>query len=57
MRLLLIVLVALFALAMLPAWPYAAAWNLGYMPSAFLFLLFIVLLLVAVSGRRSGPPI
>ena len=57
MRLLLIVLVALLALAMLPAWPYAAAWNLRYTPSGFLLLLLVVLLFVAASGRRTGPPI
>jgi len=57
MRLLLIVLVALMALAMLPTWPYAASWNLGYIPSGFLLLLLVVLLFVAATGRRSGPPI
>jgi hypothetical protein len=57
MRLLLIVLVALLALAMLPAWPYAASWGLGYTPSGFLLLLLVVLLFVAATGRRTGPPI
>ncbi len=57
MRLLLIVLVALMALAMLPTWPYAASWNLGYIPSGFLLLLLVVLLFVAATGRRTGPPI
>ncbi|RIK75757.1 MAG: DUF3309 domain-containing protein [Planctomycetota bacterium] len=57
MRLLLIILVALLALAMLPAWPYAAAWDVGYTPSGILFLLLIVLLFMAATGKRSGPPV
>jgi hypothetical protein len=57
MRLLLIVLIALMALAMLPAWPYAAGWGMGYTPSGILFVLLIVLLVLAVTGRRAGPPI
>lgn len=57
MRLLLIILVALLALAMLPMWPYAAAWDVGYTPSGILFLLLIVLLFMAATGKRSGPPV
>jgi hypothetical protein len=57
MRLLLIVLLAILALGMLPVWPYAAGWDIGYTPSVILFLLFIVLLFVAATGSRAGPPV
>lgn len=55
MRLLLIVLLLILALGMLPTWPYAAAWGLGYYPSGLLGLIALVVILLAVLGTRERP--
>lgn len=46
----LIVLLVLFLLGALPAWPYSAGW--GYYPSGFLGLLLLVLLVMVLSRGR-----
>ena len=46
---LLIVLLLLMVLGALPAWPYSRSW--GYYPSGGLTLVFLVLLLLLLSGR------
>jgi len=45
-------LVVLFALALagLPLWPYAAAWEVGYGPSGVLGLIFAVMLLLTLTN-------
>lgn len=50
---LLIVLLVL-AVAGLPVWPYAAAWDVGYWPSGLLGLIFIVLLVMALANGGFG---
>jgi hypothetical protein len=53
---LLIVLLVLLAIAILPTWPYAAAWGLGYWPSGLLMLLLLaVILFAAMGGSRRAP--
>jgi hypothetical protein len=47
---LLLVIVILLLLGALPTWPYSQAW--GYYPSGGLGLLLIVLIIVALVGRR-----
>ena len=46
----LLVIVILLLLGALPAWPYSQGW--GYYPSGGLGLLLIVLIIVALIGRR-----
>jgi hypothetical protein len=46
----LLVIVILLLLGALPTWPYSQAW--GYYPSGGLGLLLIVLIIVALVGRR-----
>jgi len=46
---LLVVILLLLALGSLPAWPYSRGW--GYYPSGGLTLLFLILLLLFLSGR------
>jgi hypothetical protein len=50
MRTILLVIVILLLLGALPTWPYSQAW--GYYPSGGLGLLLIVLIIVALVGRR-----
>ncbi len=50
MRTLLLVLLILFLLGALPAWPYSHAW--GYFPSGGLLVVIILILLLA---PRSPP--
>ncbi|TMG96910.1 MAG: DUF3309 domain-containing protein [Betaproteobacteria bacterium] len=46
----LLVIVILLLLGALPTWPYSQGW--GYYPSGGLGLLLIVLIIVALVGRR-----
>ena len=45
----LIVLLVLFLIGALPAWPYSSGW--GYYPSGALGLVLILLIVLAVTGR------
>ena len=49
LRTVLIVLLILFLLGSLPAWPYSAGW--GYYPSGGLGLVLVVLVILLVLGR------
>jgi hypothetical protein len=49
MTTLLILLLVLFAIGSLPAWPYSRSW--GYYPSSGLGLLVLVMLLLLFTGR------
>jgi hypothetical protein len=51
MRLLLIILLFLVLLGALPNWPYSAGW--GYYPSGGLGLVLLVVLILALTGRRA----
>jgi len=46
----LLVIVILLLLGALPTWPYSSGW--GYYPSGGLGLLLIVLIIVALVGKR-----
>jgi hypothetical protein len=46
----LLVIVILLLLGALPTWPYSQGW--GYYPSGGLGLLLIILIIVALVGRR-----
>jgi hypothetical protein len=50
MRLLLAILLVLLLLGALPAWPYSAGW--GYYPSGGLGLILVIVLIIAMFGRR-----
>ncbi|MEO6846511.1 MAG: DUF3309 domain-containing protein [Chthoniobacterales bacterium] len=50
MRPVLLVLLILLLLGALPTWPYSAGW--GYYPSGGLGLVVIILLVLALAGRR-----
>jgi hypothetical protein len=50
MRTVLLVIIILLLLGALPTWPYSQGW--GYYPSGGLGLLLIVLIIVALVGRR-----
>jgi hypothetical protein len=49
MTTLIILLLVLFAVGSLPAWPYSRGW--GYYPSSGLGLLVLVMLLLLFTGR------
>jgi hypothetical protein len=55
LRLLLIIILFLLLLGMLPGWPYAQGWGLGYYPSGGLGLLLIILLVLFFVDRRGLP--
>jgi hypothetical protein len=55
MRLLLIVLLLFLVIGLLPVWPYAASWDVGYFPSGLLGLLLLVVVLMAIFGSRDRP--
>ena len=45
-----LVLLVLLLLGALPTWPYSSGW--GYYPSGGLGLLLLIVLVLALSGRR-----
>lgn len=49
-RTLLLVILVILLFAVLPTWPYSTEW--GYYPSGGLGLLLIVVLVIALMGRR-----
>ncbi len=49
MSTILVVLLVLLLIGALPAWPYSRGW--GYYPSGGLGLVFVVLLVLLLSGR------
>lgn len=46
---LLLLILILILVGALPTWPYSRSW--GYYPSGFLGLIFIVLIVLALTGR------
>jgi hypothetical protein len=48
-RTIVIILVVLLLLAVLPTWPYSAAW--GYYPSGGLGLVLLILIVLLLTGR------
>ena len=56
MRIVLIVLLLLLVIGLLPTWPYAAGWGVGYFPSGLLGLILLIVLIMALVGGRAGPP-
>jgi hypothetical protein len=50
MRTILLILVIILLLAALPTWPYSAGW--GFYPSGGLGLVLLILIVLAVMGRR-----
>jgi hypothetical protein len=48
-RTLLLVILVIFLLGALPAWPYSAGW--GYYPSGGLGLVLVVVLILMLMGR------
>ena len=51
MNTILLVVLVLLLVGALPTWPYSANW--GYYPSGGLGLLLLILLIMALAGRRS----
>ena len=51
-RIVLIVVLLVLAIGMLPTWGYSSGWGWGYFPSGLLGLILIVLLVMALMGRR-----
>lgn len=49
MNLILLVLLVVFLIGALPAWPYSTAW--GYYPSGALGTVLIIVLVLALLGR------
>ncbi len=45
-----LVILVLLLLGALPTWPYSSGW--GYYPSGGLGLLLLIVLVIALSGRR-----
>jgi hypothetical protein len=52
LQLLLIIVLVLLLIGLLPVWPYASSWNLGWYPSGGLFLLVVLLVVLALMGKR-----
>ncbi|MEK6703722.1 MAG: DUF3309 family protein [Planctomycetota bacterium] len=42
-------------MGLMPVWPYASNWRMGWYPSGGVGLLVIVLVLFAVLGGRDSP--
>ena len=53
MRTILIVVLVLLFLGALPTWPHSASW--GYYPSGGLGVLLLILVILALTGRRGRP--
>jgi hypothetical protein len=51
-RLILIIVLVLLVIGLLPVWGYSSGWGFGYFPSGLLGLVLIVLLVMALSGKR-----
>jgi hypothetical protein len=51
MNTILLVVLIMLLIGALPTWPYSANW--GYYPSSGLGLLLLILLIMALMGRRS----
>jgi hypothetical protein len=51
MNTIVLVVLILLLVGALPTWPYSANW--GYYPSGGLGLLLLILLIMALTGRRS----
>ncbi len=47
--LILLIILILLLIGALPAWPYSSGW--GYGPSGLVFLLLLVLIILALTGR------
>jgi hypothetical protein len=45
----LIIILILFVIGSLPAWPYSSGWGFG--PSGGLFILLIIIVVLALTGR------
>jgi hypothetical protein len=50
-QIVLIVLLVLLLIGLLPAWPYSSSW--GYFPSGGIGLLLIIIILLAVLGKKN----
>jgi len=53
LAMILIVVLLLLLLGLLPTWPYAAGWGLGYYPSGAAGVLIVIIIVIAIF--RSGP--
>jgi hypothetical protein len=51
-RLILIIVLVLLVIGLLPVWGYSSGWGFGYFPSGLLGLVLIVLLVMALTGKR-----
>jgi hypothetical protein len=51
-RIVLIVVLLVVAIGLLPTWPYSTGWGWGYYPSGLLGLVLLVLLVMALMGRK-----
>jgi Protein of unknown function (DUF3309) len=49
MRTILLIILIILLLGALPTWPYSAGW--GYYPSGGLGLIFLIVIILAVTGR------
>lgn len=55
LQMVLLIILVLLLLGLMPVWPYAGAWGLGWYPSGTIALLVIVLVIAAVLGGRGTP--
>lgn len=55
LQIILVVVLFIVLLGLMPVWPYASNWRMGWYPSGGIGLLVIVLVLVAVMGGRDSP--
>jgi hypothetical protein len=46
------VILILLIIGMLPMWPYSSGWGWGYYPSGGLTLLLLVIIVLAVMGKK-----
>ncbi len=51
LRLIITVIVVLLLIGMLPVWGYSSSW--GYFPSGIVGLILIVLIVMALTGKRA----
>jgi Protein of unknown function (DUF3309) len=46
-----LVLLVVLLVGLLPHWPYARGWNVGYGPSGVLVIVLVIVLLLVLFGR------
>lgn len=55
LQIVLAVVLVIVLLGLMPVWPYASNWRMGWYPSGGIGLLVVVLVVIALIGGRNSP--